>query len=80
MLVTADSRAILTDALERRLSGQASGKIADAIPCPASLSQLEKSAWLALQNWSSDEVLRESFASHAEYSRNRLKHLLQVLQ
>lgn len=80
MLVTADSRAILTDALKRRLGGDQAGEITEELPCPARLSQPEKSAWLLLDTWASDAPLREEFASHAAYSRDRLRHLLQVLQ
>ena len=80
MLVTADSRAILKDALLRRLDGQDADAGMEAIPCPAGLSQLEKSAWLMLENWSSDADLRREFASHAQYSRERLQHFLDQLQ
>ena len=79
MLVTADSRAILKDALKRRLDGQAD-EVEVSLPCPDGLTQPEKSAWLMLQNWSCDAPLRARYSTHAEYSRNRLRHLLNILQ
>lgn len=80
MLPTADSRALLRDALARRLGGVPPSAMDDALPCPAGLSQVEKSAWLALQNWVSDAPLRDRFPRHAAYSRGRLIHLLAELQ
>lgn len=79
MLVTADSRAVLRDALRLRLAGEWSADIDETLPCPAGLSQVEKSAWLMLQNWSCDEDLRDRCLTHAEYSHDRLRHLLQQL-
>lgn len=80
MLVTADSRAVLRDALRQRLAGEHLADIVEVLPCPSGLSQVEKSAWLMLQNWSCDEPLRAKYPSHAEYTRGRLNHLLVELQ
>ncbi|QPC97841.1 hypothetical protein [Qipengyuania soli] len=79
MLVTADSRAVLRDALRQRLGGQRAAEIEQVLPCPAGLSQVEKSAWLMLQNWSSDAPLREQYRSLDDYSRDRMEHLLGAL-
>lgn len=80
MSTASDSRAILKEALRRRLDEQPMQVKAEDLPCPAGLNQIEKSAWLQLQNWAWDEFLRKNFASYAEYSRNRLRHLIEVLQ
>lgn len=80
MPATADSRAVLRDALRQSLDGDETAEIVHILPCPSGLSQLEKSAWLMLQNWSCDAPLRNSHLSHAQYSRERLNHLLLELQ
>lgn len=80
MRASGDSRSILRDALQRSLIGQPAPQICEVLPSPAGLSQLEKGAWLQLHNWLSDAPLRGSFASHAEYSRNRMNYFLEALQ
>lgn len=43
------------------------------------LNPKEKCAILQLHNWDEDRTLREAFPRHAEYSRNRIEHLISVL-
>ena len=44
------------------------------------LNPKEKCAILQLYNWEQDRSLREAFPRHAEYSRNRIEHLISVLE
>lgn len=80
MGATGDSRSILRDALQRSLVGQPVRQIGEILPCPVALTQIEKGAWLQLQNWSTDEPLRVDSHLHAEYSRKRLNYFLDALQ
>lgn len=79
MRYTADPRTILKDELRRCLCGEPAGEISELLPRPAGLSQIEKSAWLQLHDWSSDRRLRQVSTAHAQYSRNRLTHLISAL-
>lgn len=79
MRYTADSRAILKDVLRRCLCGEPAEEISELLPRPEGLSKIEKSAWLQLHNWSSERRLREETTAHAQYSRNRLTHLINAL-
>lgn len=76
-----DSRSALAEALKRALSGDHDPVcLQDSISSPQGLTLLEKSAWLQLQNWASDEQLRTQFAKHAEFSRKRMNELLVQLE
>lgn len=75
-----DSRAVLRDALRRQLDGEQPVAIGETLPSPAQLTQEEKSAWLMLNNWGCDAELRGQYVAHATYGRERLRHLLQLLQ
>lgn len=79
MQSSADSRTILKDELRRCLSGQPAAEISELLLHPAHLSQIEKSAWLQLHDWSSERQLWQGSTAHAYYSRNRLTHLLSAL-
>ena len=75
-----DSRSALAQALKRALEGEPQGALLkNEIGSLRNLSQLEKSAWLQLQNWAADESLRKQFPSHADFSRRRLSDLLDSL-
>lgn len=70
---------MLKDLLHDRLRGSSSLEIDETFPHREGLSQIEKSAWLQLRNWSLDEPLREISPAHMLYSRHRLNHFLDVL-
>ena len=79
MSIRSDSRTMLTEVLHDCLSGSTSLEIDETFPQREDLSQIEKSAWLQLRNWSLDEPLREISPAHMLYSRYRLNHFLDVL-
>ena len=75
-----DSRSALAEALRRALAGEHDpNQLRKVVSTPQSLSALEKSAWLQLQNWSADEPLRIQYPRHAEFTRRRLTGLLKRL-
>lgn len=79
--MTTDPRAYLKDAITKALNGETNFPgLQDLAERHLELTQLEKSAWLQLDAWSTGTALLAQHPTYAEYTKSRLANLLHSLE